>query len=372
MRLGSVLVCMAAMALAACSDDSAGRRAELWGCGPVAGLKALNGPNAPAYILVGEFTETNEAPAAFAEIACRLAAGQGESHARLYVGLSQYLGGATDAETRMQQRLEALKAKGAPIVLGVIGADDHPYAIHNRDKAEKIWAENLMAKVKAAGANRALFLMPRTDAIAEPLAPSGDRFAGYSPMPVFLPRQEVLSLEVAINPIPGAPGPEIRVYSSMRNGFHGEVALASLTHPELKIAFAKSDDAANRIWRPLTIPEEDLRAILAPGLTHDQKVDRVTAYLLGQFDRYAAQQVEIQKAADSYGKVVSVDPFMRDLLARGWDEVPPAKDRPAKARALAETLVSRMPDSDPPIFSTSVPDPVIPEPLVELPDFTAK
>src|SRR5690606_34504644 len=52
---------------------------------------------APDFIIVGEFTETSEAPAAFAELACNLVA-SGEP---LFVGVSEYLGGATEAEAAM-------------------------------------------------------------------------------------------------------------------------------------------------------------------------------------------------------------------------------------------------------------------------------
>ncbi len=227
MRLGFGLFVLV-MALGACGEDRAARLAADWGCGPVEGVRAISGERAPAWVLVGEFTETAEAPAAIADIACHLAA-SGET---LFVGFQDYLGGATDAETRMVARLHGLIAKGAPIVVAPIGGEDHPYAVHEKSRAERAWARALTDKVSAAGARRALLFLSRADAIAQPLAPAGERFAGYSPMAVFL-EGGVVSLEVAGNPIPGAPGPAIRIHPAMKDGFSGQLALASLTRPML-------------------------------------------------------------------------------------------------------------------------------------------
>ena len=88
---------------------------------------------APDFIIVGEFTETSEAPAAFAELACNLVA-SGEP---LFVGVSEYLGGATEAEAAMRVRLEALKAKGAPILIGVVDDGARPYDTRARTASER-------------------------------------------------------------------------------------------------------------------------------------------------------------------------------------------------------------------------------------------
>jgi hypothetical protein len=94
---------------AACSEARLEQTRSDMGCGPVDGLKQLS-RNQPDYIIIGEFTETREAPVAFAELACNRAA-SGEP---LFVGVSAYLGGATNAEKEMRARLDALKARGAP------------------------------------------------------------------------------------------------------------------------------------------------------------------------------------------------------------------------------------------------------------------
>jgi len=230
MRLGLGFLVVIALAAAACSDERAIELAGEWGCGPVEGLAAIRGDDAPAWVLVGEFTETNEAPAAVADIACHLAA----DGRPLFVGVSEYIGGATDAETAMLGRLEAMIAKGAPLIVGRIGGADHPYTVRNKSRAEKSWAEALSAKVSAAGAARSLLLLPHSSAIAEPIPPIGDRFAGYSPMPVFL-KGRVVSLEIAPNPAVGLPGPAIRIHPHMKNGFHGQLALDRMTRPKVDL-----------------------------------------------------------------------------------------------------------------------------------------
>ena len=102
MRLG--LAFLVAAFLAACSEGRLDQARRELGCAPIDGLRPILGGKQPAWLVVGEFTETNEAPAAFAELACNLAAG-----GPLFVGVSEYLGGATDAETRMRARLDELK-----------------------------------------------------------------------------------------------------------------------------------------------------------------------------------------------------------------------------------------------------------------------
>src|SRR5262245_3711756 len=115
MRLGLCLAGLALIALDACSEAKVEQARRDFGCGPVDGVRQIAGSKQPAYVIVGEFTETSEAPAAFAEIACNLAA-----NGALFVGVSEYVGGATDAETRMRARIDALIAKGAPITVGVL------------------------------------------------------------------------------------------------------------------------------------------------------------------------------------------------------------------------------------------------------------
>jgi hypothetical protein len=277
MRL--ILGVIASVLVSGCSGDQSAKLAADWNCGPVEGLKPIIDPKGPAYLLVGEFTETTEAPAAFAEIACNLAAHQ-TAKEPLFVGVSDYVGGATDAETRMEKRLEVLKVKGAPIVIRTIGGDDHPYAVHNRTAAEKTWANNIQTMVANAGAKRAILLMPRADAIAAPLSPVGDRFAGYSPMPVFLPEGQVMSLEISTNPIPGATGPVIHLYKTMRDGFDGEIALANLTHPMLAVVMAepKRPTSSASIY-PFGLDVATLRALISTVKTRDEQVRLVTAYL---------------------------------------------------------------------------------------------
>ncbi|HEX5007101.1 MAG TPA: hypothetical protein VFV70_08310, partial [Hyphomonadaceae bacterium] len=133
MRLG-VGLALAVMA-AACTEAKLEQARSALGCGPVDGLQQIS-RNKPDYIIIGEFTETREAPAAFAELACNLSA-SGEP---LFVGVSEYLGGATDAEREMHVRLDALKAKGAPIVVGLVDDGNRPHDTRARTNSEKAWA----------------------------------------------------------------------------------------------------------------------------------------------------------------------------------------------------------------------------------------
>lgn len=215
------------LALAACVDARDQRAAD-WRCGPVQGLEALTGERSPAWIFVGELTETAEAPAAIADIACNLAT---DEH-KLFVGVTDYAGGATDAETKMLASLNAMIAKGAPIVVGHIG--ESLSITRDRTNAEKSRARSLAQQVAASGANRALLFVPRADAIVTPIAPIGERFAGFTPMPVFL-EGGVVSLEIAPYATGHRTGPEIRIYAEARNGFDGLLALSSLTRPSLAL-----------------------------------------------------------------------------------------------------------------------------------------
>jgi hypothetical protein len=193
-------------------------------------LAGIRGDKAPDWLLIGEFTETRETPAAIADIACHLA-----SDGRpLFVGVSEYVGGATDAEIAMRARLDALVTKGARITVEGIGGADHLHRVRDKSRAEKAWAEALTARVSAAGASRALMFLPHASAIAAPIPPIGDRFSGYSPMPVFL-KGHVLSLEIAPSPAVGLPGPAIRIHREMTNGFHGQLALNRMTRPSIDV-----------------------------------------------------------------------------------------------------------------------------------------
>lgn len=224
-------VAFAMLALAACSDRPSELAAK-WGCGPVEGLKAVRDPG---WVLIGEFTETNEAPAAIADIACNLVTDE----RKLFVGVSEYVGGASDAETRLLARLDEMIAKGAPITVARIGGEERPYSIRERSKSEKLWADALTAKVRESGAARALLFVSRADAMASHIPPAGERFAGYDPMATFL-EGRVVSLEVAANPIAGAPGPAIRIRREMQNGFHGQLALQSLTRPMIAMVIPEA------------------------------------------------------------------------------------------------------------------------------------
>ncbi len=120
--------------LAGCSDRIAAEETNL-GCKPVSGIADLTGRKSPAYVIIGEFTETNEAPAAFAEIACHMAAAARSRNQTLFVGVSEYFGGATDAETRMRARLDQLAKAGAPIVVDVVTREAPIWSPNGRDAA---------------------------------------------------------------------------------------------------------------------------------------------------------------------------------------------------------------------------------------------
>jgi hypothetical protein len=276
MRIVVVLASgLIAALLAACSD----RAVELtndWGCGPIDGLKQVMNAKAPRYILVGEFTETMEAPAAFAELACQLAARQDATDGPLFVGVSEYVGGATDAEQKMRTRLDALVAKGAPLVIGVIGGNDHPYSVRQRSAAEKEWARNIEDKVITAKASSAVLLMSRTDAIAKSIEPVGERFSGYDPMATFLPQDEVLALEISARPQAGVKAPAIRLYPSMTGGFHGQIALASLTRPEVKMV--KYEPVAKPMIA-INISDPRIETVLNSAMPRKQKIDALEALM---------------------------------------------------------------------------------------------
>ena len=142
--------------------------------------------------------------------------------------------------------------------MATIGGQDHPYAVHEKSKAEKAWARALTEKVAASGARRALLFVSRADAISAPIPPSGERFAGYSPMPVFL-EGGVVSLEVAGNAFPGAPGPAIRIHPQMKDGFTGQLALVSLTRPAMTPPSGQDSDT-DRI-ASVQLPDEPSQTV---------------------------------------------------------------------------------------------------------------
>lgn len=250
MRANRLALCITlAASLAACSDPATKVGAD-WACAPVEGVGQLVGSNAPRFVLVGEFTETNEGPATFAEVACNMA----RTGKTLFVGVSEYLGGASDAETRMRLRLDDLAARGAPIVIGVVGEQGREYNPRARNLAETHWAESIETKVAAAGAAQALILIARSDAALAPVRATV-RSASYDPMPMHLDGS-VLSLEIA--QAPGVPGPAIRLYPQPRAGFHGQLAVASLTRPAIAVALPAKNEAATRVLpSPWTTPAED-------------------------------------------------------------------------------------------------------------------
>lgn len=213
----------------ACSAPAVIDRSAQLGCGPIDGLGALVGDT--AYILVGEPAETREGPAAFAELACQLAARQPAGQP-LWVGLTDYIGGATGAENAMRARLKDLVAKGAPMVVDN-ASTGHTTGASRRDEAEQRWAGTILAGMQSARASRALLLLPRSDAVTARVIASERDVADYTPMALFLPDGQVVSLEIATAVNIGAP--TIRIYRTMTDGYMGQLALATLT-PAAKIA----------------------------------------------------------------------------------------------------------------------------------------
>ena len=234
-RLG-FLVLVLVLVLAACTEAPSDRLAAKWGCGPVKGLEAVTGTPSPAWILVGELTETAEAPAAIADIACHLATAE---H-KLFVGVTDYAGGATDAEEKMFASLNAMIAKGAPLVVQhLVDAERIPIS-NNKTEAEKARGVALTRQVAASGARRALLFVPHADAVTEPVAPISERFTGFTPMAAFL-AGGVISLEIAPYPSGLKTGPEIRLYPTTQAGFTGLLTLTSLTRPSLAVVLPRRD-----------------------------------------------------------------------------------------------------------------------------------
>ena len=219
-----VVVALAAALPAGCAGKTPDMAAEL-GCGPVNGVGQITGKKPPAYVIVGEPVATNEAPAAFAELACQLAARQPKNQP-LWVGLPKYLGDSSGAERTMRKRLQELASKGAPMVLGV-ASDGHTVGASRREEAEHRWADAILANMKSAGAGRALLLLPKTDGVAEPVTAGDESHLDYIPMALFLPEGQVMNFE--IGQANGVGAPTIRIYTKMRDGYMGQIALDSVT-----------------------------------------------------------------------------------------------------------------------------------------------
>ncbi|MDZ4762487.1 MAG: hypothetical protein SGJ21_15845, partial [Alphaproteobacteria bacterium] len=114
----------------------------------------------------------------------------------------------------------------------------------SRSVSEKRWAQDIMARVSASGAARALLLVTRAEASCARARAQGERFAGFDPMPLHLPEGEVLCLE-ATSAGSGGTGATVRLYEAPLAGFHGEVALASLTRPALEMASSNQPEAVS-------------------------------------------------------------------------------------------------------------------------------
>jgi hypothetical protein len=213
-----------AAALAGCTGEKPDMVARL-GCGPVNGVGQITGERSHAYVIIGEPVATNEAPAAFAELACRLAARQPKDQP-LWVGLPKYLGDTSDAERAMRERLRELVAKGAPMVLGV-ASDGHTVGASRREEAEQRWADVILANMKSAGAGRALLLLTKADGVAEPVTAADESYLDYTPMALFLPEGQVMNFE--IGQATGVGAPTIRIYTKMSDGYMGQIALDSVT-----------------------------------------------------------------------------------------------------------------------------------------------
>lgn len=240
MRWGFGNLGLAGLALGlatSCSGSSRGDLSGKLGCGQIDGLGAISGERPPAYILVGETIETMEGPGAFAELACRLAALQPKDKP-LWVGVPDYIGGSTEAVRAMRQRLGDLVGKGAPIVVGQAGKGQTVGA-SRREDAERIWAKTIMASVDAAGAGRALLLLPRRDGVVMRVIADDRRLEDYTPMALFLPEGQVMNFE--IRQTNGVDAPAIRVYLKMTGGYVGLFALASLTPAEKTAPGAKAE-----------------------------------------------------------------------------------------------------------------------------------
>lgn len=207
--------------LAACSGADTDDRTAEFGCGPIDGVGAVSA----SYVIFGEVIETNEAPAAFAELACQLAARQ-PMNKPLWVGLPDYIGGTTEPVRAMRRRIEELATKGAPIVIGE-ALNGHTMGASRREETEREWAGAIMASMDKANAGRALLMVPRSFGVAERVIAEDRRLESYTPMAMFLPEGQVMNLEIGQAPNIGAP--TIRLYLEMRRGYVGQIAFETVT-----------------------------------------------------------------------------------------------------------------------------------------------
>jgi hypothetical protein len=231
------LAALALGVLAGCSGNDVKDLSAKLGCGEVNGLAAITGEKPPAYILVGETIETKEAPAAFAELACQLAARQPKDKP-LWVGLPDYIGGTTGAVQAMRRRLSDLVSKGAPIVVGN-SMEGSTTGASRREEAERRWAMAIRARVQSASAGRALLLLPRRDGVAVRVIDADGRLEDYTPVALFLPDGQVMNLE--IGHANGIGTPTIRIYLKITDGYMGQIALADVT-PAQKTAPGNAPD----------------------------------------------------------------------------------------------------------------------------------
>jgi hypothetical protein len=317
MRLGVGLTLLAVGLFTGCSDktDPAARL----GCGPVNGVGQLTAERAATYVLVGEPVETVEAPAAFAELACHIAARQPRDKP-LWVGLSEYAGGTTEAERAMWKRLQDLTAKGAPIVIGSL-VEGHPTSARDRNATELYWAETIMANVKAVGAGRALLLLPRVEGLAEPVYAISERYAEYDPMALSLPAGEVLNLEIA--QAQNLDAPTVRVYRTITDGYMGQLSLAVLTPAE---AIADTNAPDSPWFRGAELSHEMVFYVGRSGLPRDKQIDILAAYVEASMKSDRRARIEARRLSvgqPGMSRKVIPDPFAEA----------PVTEFPARARA---------------------------------------
>jgi hypothetical protein len=286
MRLGVGVALLAVGLFTGCLDeiDPAARL----GCGPINGVGQLTGEKPPTYILVGEPVETVEAPAAFAELACHLAARQTRDKP-LWVGLSEYAGGTTEAERTMRARLDDLVDKGAPIVIGSL-VEGHPTSARDRNATELYWAETIMANVNAVGAGRALMLLPRVEGVAEPVYAISERYAEYEPMALSLPVGEVLNL--AVGQTPNLDAPTIRIYRTMTDGYMGQLSLGTLT-PAEAIADTSAPDSLYSRNQELT--QEMIYYVARSGLPRDRQIGILAAHVEASMKANRKARIEARR-----------------------------------------------------------------------------
>lgn len=280
MRLGLGYLAIATLAMSGCGQDTATTLADDWGCSPIVGMAAIAGDQTPNWVLVGETTESREAPAAVADIACHLARGGSP----VFVGVSQYHGGDTDAETQMLADLKTMIAKGAPLTVERIGGADHPYALRTRSKAEEGWAQALTERVSAVGASHAVLLVPQADAFARPISASDDGGLASDPELVFL-RGRVVSLEAVARPAAGLTSPAIRILRETADGFHGELAFNRLTRPTLAIVYPEP------VVPELSLPDPDFVGDLERFIS-DLQADSEDRALLRQQQEDIAEELK--------------------------------------------------------------------------------